>query len=252
MGKKAGPKAAEKPTYIPTAAEQELMSEWLKRDAPKVPRVTVTVGPTGIYDLGVSHPEPVLGELQLLKALGLSSAGELGMFKRQMFGMTKASDGADPKNVEREMNNLIDVIVAHRPKGITEAMLCLQMAAVHMAIARSMQTVVNTDYADQRAAASDAVNKLSRTFTMQVDALKRHRSKGREQRVVVEHKHYNYVAPGAQAVFVEGEPKGDGGGVSKETAPQSHERAAPVAKLTQSGERPMKLVDLAVPEKAVA
>jgi len=242
--------APKKPPYVPTEVEKSLMDEWLKRDGPKRPRVTISINDHGVFDMGVKHPEPVLGELLIMRALGLNSTGELGMFKRQMFGMCRVGDPPNPKAVETEMNNIIDVVVAQAPKGITEAMLCLQMAGVHIAISRAMQTVMNTDYPEQRAQASDAVNKLSRTFTMQVDALKRHRSKGREQRVVVEHKHYNYVAPGAQAVFVEGDKAAGGGGVDGKSSPQSHGRE--VAQIPQGAERPMRLVDLALTDEKAA
>ncbi|MEO6013926.1 MAG: hypothetical protein ABIQ30_10130 [Devosia sp.] len=238
------------PNYIPTADEKKLMDEWLARPSPRTPRLSVTVDDNGALSTSTKHPEPALGELLMMRALGLNSSGELVMFKRNMIGMCRVSDPPDAKAIEREVNNIIDVVAAHNPQGITEAMLCLQMAAVHIALSRAMQTVMSTDYAEARAAASDTVNKLSRTFTMQMDALKRYRSKGREQRVVVEHKHYNYVAPGAQAVFVDSDQSATGGGVEQKTGSQSHGRAP--AQIASSGERPTKLVDLALTDKAAA
>ena len=49
---------------------------------------------------------------------------------------------------------------------------------------------------EQKDSASTSLNKLTRTFATQMEALKRHRSAG-EQKVVVEHVH---VYPGGQAV----------------------------------------------------
>jgi hypothetical protein len=80
---------------------------------------------------------------------------------------------------------------------------------------------------------------LSRTYTMQMDALSRHRGKG-QQRVTVEHVH---VHAGGQAVVGAVET---GGGVASKNRKQPHAKAlthAPVAPLwSENPERePMPL-----------
>ena len=83
--------------------------------------------------------------------------------------MVKADKG------EKAMTNeVLSVVIAHKPRDITEAMLCLQMASIHLATPTpSPRFAIRTIKID----AGDLANKLSRTFTMQVDALKRYRTK---------------------------------------------------------------------------
>lgn len=206
----------EPPKYQPTEADKRLMDEWTSRDHTKYPRLLVKQEADGSLSTSVKHEEPVLGSLQQIRALGLNSVSEYTMIVDQVVRMACRAEG--PKRMEREANEIIALIVAQKPKGITEVMLCLQMAAVHVATARAAGMLVNAELVATHAAAADTLNKLSRTFTMQMDALKRHRTKGREQRVLVEHKHYNYVAPGAQAVFGDVQA---GGGVRENPASQS-------------------------------
>jgi hypothetical protein len=89
----------------------------------------------------------------------------------------------------------------------------------------------NNDSLEVRVEMGTLASKLSRTFTMQVEAPKKHRTKGKPQKVVVEHKHIyvapGAVSPGAQAVFGD-IATGVRGGVDEKTAGQSHERTEPV------------------------
>jgi len=233
---KQGAAAPAKPGYVPTKDEQDLMQEWLDRKRTKVPRITVRIDDDGRVAAKNNHPDNALGALLLIKALGLDSTGEYTLFLSHMLSMTEQNKG--PEHIEKQLNEIVSLVVGQRPKDLTEAMLCLQMAAVQLAIGRSMYSVMNSEALEVRSENSNAVNKLSRTFTMQMDALKRYRTKGREQKVVVEHKHYNYVAPGAQAVFGDVTATGEGGGVQQESASQSHGRMAPVRKLTVVGSVP--------------
>jgi hypothetical protein len=77
-----------------------------------------------------------------------------------------------------------------------EAMLALQMAAVHMASMKAAATLSASTTGKVWAQYEGSVNKLSRTFTTQMEALKRHRSKG-NQRIVVERVN---VSEGGQAI----------------------------------------------------
>jgi S-adenosylmethionine hydrolase len=68
--------------------------------------------------------------------------------------------------------------------------------------------------------------KLSRTYALQVDALKRYRSKG-EQRVVVQHQHVNVTADRA-AVQVNGGAVSDPGGRGMASKPEDQSHAPDV------------------------
>jgi hypothetical protein len=75
-------------------------------------------------------------------------------------------------------------------------MLASQMAAVHMATMTFARRLNHVDNIPQQDSAERAFNKLARTFTTQVEALKRYRTGG-EQRVTVQHVN---VSEGGQAI----------------------------------------------------
>ena len=97
---------------------------------------------------------------------------------------------------------MLALIQGIEPRDPIETMLSVQMAAIHMATIKQAQVLAGslekTSTYHLSEGASTALNKLARTFTTQMDALKRHRSKA-EQRVIVEHQHV-HVYPGGQAV----------------------------------------------------
>ncbi len=70
------------------------------------------------------------------------------------------------------------------------------MAAVHMATMTFARRLNHVDNIPQQDSAERAFNKLARTFTTQVEALKRYRTGG-EQRVTVQHVN---VSEGGQAI----------------------------------------------------
>ena len=96
--------------------------------------------------------------------------------------------------------------------------LAAQMAAIHnaaMAVARRLNHV---ETISQQDSASNALNKLARTFAAQVETLKRYRSGG-EQTIKV---HHLTVNEGGQAIV--GNVRHEvGRGETNETANQSHE-----------------------------
>ncbi len=65
-------------------------------------------------------------------------------------------------------------------------MLAAQMAAVHNATMTFARRLAHVDNIPQQDSAERAFNKLARTFTAQVEALKRYRTGG-QQTVTVEH-----------------------------------------------------------------
>ena len=76
---------------------------------------------------------------------------------------------------------MLAVIKGIEPRDQVEAMLAAQMAAVHMASMKLARRLSHTETIPQQDSASNAFNKLTRTFATQMEALKRYRSGG-EQR----------------------------------------------------------------------
>lgn len=178
-------------------------------DAPSVIKVKVTEA----GGIDIDHPDDD-ASLALLEALKLTYGPQLAQYVGQL---AKGNRDADGNLMARPINEMISTIVAIGPRDTVEAMLAAQMASVHDAVmtmaaaARASQNVIQID------SATNALNKLSRTFTAQVEALGKYRSKG-EQRVTVVHVH-----EGAQAVVGDVHHTAGGGGTT-EKSDQPHER----------------------------
>ena len=91
---------------------------------------------------------------------------------------------------------MLSIMSGIEPKDQVETMLAAQMAAVHMATMTFARRLANVETIPQQDSAERALNKLARTFTTQIEALKRYRSTG-QQKVTVEHV---TVQAGGQAI----------------------------------------------------
>ena len=84
-----------------------------------------------------------------------------------------------------------------------------------MATMEFARKLKNTDYISQQDSAERAFNKLARTFTTQVEALKRYRSRG-QQTITVEHVTVN---AGGQAIVGNVETGGRGASKNPKATP---------------------------------
>jgi hypothetical protein len=83
------------------------------------------------------------------------------------------------------------------PKDQAEIMLASQMAVTHMAVMSEASLLRNANGHKSRDLHERTFNKLARTFTAQMAALKNHRSPHGQQKMVVEHVN---VHEGGQAI----------------------------------------------------
>lgn len=83
------------------------------------------------------------------------------------------------------------------PKDHIEGMLAAQMIATHHAVMNCYRLAVESRTFDIMNNVYNSANKLTRTYTMQMEALNRHRGKG-QQKMTVEHVHVN---SGGQAII---------------------------------------------------
>ncbi len=71
-----------------------------------------------------------------------------------------------------------------------ERMLAVQMVATHLALVKSGLWLANAESIDQVKAHYSGYNKLARTYAAQVEALRKHRNRGKQtvrvERVIVE------------------------------------------------------------------
>ncbi len=196
-------KAVTKP-YEPTPQERAAMEAYLarKRETAPAPRMKVSEK-RGVAHTMIDHPEPALGTVLLMDALGACDTDFLSGLLGQLVNAGSKGQEAD----EAGLNFMLSVVKGVEPKDQVETMLAAQMAAVHMATMTFARRLNHVETLPQQDSAERAFNKLARTFAAQVEALRRHRTGG-EQKVTVEHVTVN---EGGQAI-VGNVSRGPGGG----------------------------------------
>ena len=206
-------------SYQPTPEDKAAFVAYRGRQAKRpAARIKVTKGSTGC-SVAPDHPDLAFGTIALMNALGTTSPDFMDGLLRQI--MNAASPGQEPS--ETDINFVLSVVNGIAPRDEVEAMLASQMAAVHMATMTFARRLAHVDTLPQQDSAERAFNKLARTFTTQVEALKRYRSDGQQtvrvERVTVE-------AGGKAIIGPVNTPSDRGGGrVTNETEGQPHAKA---------------------------
>ena len=173
------PAKPHEPTPHERAAREAYFAQM--KESPPAPRLKVSEK-GGAAQILPDHPEEAIGLILLMDALGTRELDFLDGLLGQL-----ANAGTQGRQVdERGVNFMLSVIKGVEPRDQIETMLAAQMAAVHMATMTFARRLAHVDNIPQQDAAERAFNKLARTFAVQVEALKRYRSKG-EQKVTVEH-----------------------------------------------------------------
>src|SRR3954451_18556969 len=192
------------PASVRTAEEQALVDAWQSRPRlQRSPRLKEGEAPGTI----VPDTEDVpLWCARVAKALGVDDPWMAEALMNQAANCVGGGPAQAP-------NVAVASIQSIGPRDGVEAMLAVQMTATH---AVAMQMLQRAAREQPRFEIYDSIvnraTKLLRTYTMQVEALKRSRSAG-EQRVVVQHVNVNVTAEQA-AVQVNGgaDPAAGGGG----------------------------------------
>ena len=132
--------------------------------------------------------------------------------------------GARGRTIDEGTSNfLLSVVRGVKPRDELEAMLAVQMGAVHQATMMMARRLNQVDNIAQQDSAERALNKLARTYAIQMEVLKRYRTGG-QQKVTVEHV---TAHQGGQAIV--GAVKHGGGRVpvKNDDNPMSKAHAAP-------------------------
>jgi hypothetical protein len=103
-------------------------------------------------------------------------------FAQALVHQLASAGSVDPVTI----NFLLSVVKNILPRDHLEAMLAAQMAAIHLATMASASRLAQAQNMPQLETAERACNRLARTFTTQLEALKHYRTGG-EQRVTVHH-----------------------------------------------------------------
>jgi len=115
----------------------------------------------------------------------------------QIFKGATTSEGFNYTKMAEFANNAMALLNGIQPQDEIEGMLVVQMIAVHNMAMETMELAMITDQGFKwKEASINHATKMLRTFTVQMEALKRYRTGG-QQKVIVEHVH---VTAGGQAI----------------------------------------------------
>jgi hypothetical protein len=200
-----------KPAHKQTPAEAEAIDAFVS--ARKKHGLKVVVTGKDAVKTEVDHPDSAIGMVALMRALGTTDFDFYSGLTSQLLNASKEKEAS-----ESGMNFMLSVIKGIEPRDQVEAMLASQMAAVQMALMTFARRMAHVETIPQQDSASNAFNKLARTFASQVEALKRYRSGG-EQKMTVQHVH---VAEGGQAIVGNVNASTEGVGARKKSEVQPH------------------------------
>jgi hypothetical protein len=128
----------------------------------------------------------------------------------QTFSGCTSSKGFNDERIPELCSNAIAILEGIQPRDEIERMLAVQMIGVHNLAMETLKRAMITDQTfDGKQANVNQATKMLRTFTAQMEALKRYRTGG-QQKVTVEHVHVN---KGGQAIV--GTVTQGGGGSDK-------------------------------------
>lgn len=184
INKQAAPTDTASTRQLAEQAAVDRVQRREKRRA-KLPRVR----PCETAGLAFEHP---VGDGLALSAVlrDTFATGDLtftGALLDQFTSLSKVDETYDPGR----MKSLLACVRAVAPRDETEALLAVQMAAIHDATLRVAATLAKSTQLGAYDITSNAMNKLARTFTVQLDSLKRYRTTEQSIRV-----HHTYAGGG--------------------------------------------------------
>ncbi len=118
-----------------------------------------------------------------------------GLF-RHCIKVLKSDEASDEFSGNDERIFMVAAISEIKPRDGIERMLAVQIAATHVALIRAGRWMANADNLEQVKAHTTGYNKLARTYSLQMEALRKHRNGGK-QTVTVQHVN---VEGGGQAI----------------------------------------------------
>lgn len=117
-------------------------------------------------------------------------------FAWRQLGLVRTSGNASD---EEDLNAALAFIGGIQPNDQIEAALAVQMLGTHEASVRLLATAMKAGHIDSIERYVNMATKMQRTFTAQVEAMKRYRSSG-EQTIRVQHQNVT-VESGGQAII---------------------------------------------------
>src|SRR5262245_27241065 len=199
-------------SYTPTEREQQAAQRVLERRARKAPTPRFKLELIGNkVTISADHPEPEICHTLLADSLATGDYEFAGGLLAQLTDASRMGKIA----TKQELDFVLSLVHGINPRDETEALLAVQMAAIHNAIMTAARRLNHVETIPQQDSASNMLNKLARTFASQVEALKKYRSGG-EQTIKVQHVTVN---DGGQAIVGN---VSQGGGEESKNGGQPH------------------------------
>ena len=146
----------------------------------------------GVLQITFTHADSDFAQILLMADLGTCDPAFMLGVQGQV-----ATIGSQGRKIDEGASNfLLSVVRGVQPRDELEAMLAVQMGAIHQATMMMARRLNHVETIPQQDAAERALNKLARTYATQMEALKRYRTGG-QQKVTVEHVTVNQ---GGQAI----------------------------------------------------
>jgi hypothetical protein len=219
---------AEKPASLPATESEPTEAEQVeiralanrKKARRQAPRFAVQLQEDNQVQMSPDGVHADAAGARLINAFGITNPDLAECLTAQIVNATHVQPPGTPLSVD-SLNAALAAVTGIGPRDEAEAMLATQMVGVHWL---AMDLLSKAGSTNDRALLNDRGNlavKLLRTYTTQIESLKRYRSAG-EQRVVVQHQHVNVTADQA-AVQVNGVAPDPGGrGAASKPEDQPH------------------------------
>ena len=180
--------------YQPTEREALAIEAQLARRKAKrpCPHLQVENGQDGKITIGPDHVDLATATKLMLESVGTCSYDFYVRLLEQLSTLSRTNG----KVSEADVNFMLAAINGIEPRDEAEAMLAAQMTAIHMATLSAARSLASAEMLPQHDSATNALTKLTRTYAMQMETLKKYR-RGGEQTVNVKHVHVN---EGGQAI----------------------------------------------------
>ena len=174
--------------YEPDPREQAVLERHRSKaqNTPAPPDFKVVDG-----HLELKHPDQKVAWELFQASVGTQSWSFVGTILAQLLGLFPT------KNDHVGVSAAVATIAGQQPSDELETMLLSQIVSIHNATMSTASTMSRANNDRQRESAERSLNRLARTFVVQLEALKKYR--GGEQRIVVQHQHVT-VNDGGQAI----------------------------------------------------
>lgn len=151
--------------------------------------------------LEVEESDKVLGPVKMMEALATPDSGLQSHLLNQAIltfdGCIRNDNDFGYDKLDEFGNNSMALLNGIQPRDEIEGMLAVQMIGVHNLAMQTLKRAMITEQTfDGKRANVNQATKMLRTFTAQMEALKKYRTGG-QQKVTVEHVH---VSQGGQAI----------------------------------------------------